>query len=96
MIPSDLGIIFGGSKPSHIDKTLEYKLVCLIESLRRVTDLTLGPCSAEGPLPDEVVTAYKECYKKVRGQLPNYHHDPAWYDPKSHGYREPPKIESGL
>ena len=27
MIPSDLGIIFGGSKPSHIDKTLEYKSV---------------------------------------------------------------------
>ncbi|KAK7455755.1 hypothetical protein VKT23_010787 [Stygiomarasmius scandens] len=24
MIPSDLGIIFGGSKPSHVEKTLEY------------------------------------------------------------------------
>ncbi|THV02735.1 aflatoxin B1-aldehyde reductase [Dendrothele bispora CBS 962.96] len=24
MIPSDLGIIFGGSKPSHVDRTLEY------------------------------------------------------------------------
>jgi aflatoxin B1 aldehyde reductase len=25
MIPSDLGIVFGGSKPSHVGKTLEYR-----------------------------------------------------------------------
>ena len=43
-------------------------------------------CSAEGPLPDEIVQAFEDCYQKVKGGLPNYHHDPVWYDPKSHGY----------
>ncbi|KAH8817736.1 aflatoxin B1-aldehyde reductase [Flagelloscypha sp. PMI_526] len=39
----------------------------------------------EGPLPDAVVRAYNECYAKVKGGLPNYHHDPAWYKPEVHG-----------
>ncbi|KAJ6582358.1 aflatoxin B1-aldehyde reductase [Mycena capillaripes] len=64
--PTDLGIIFGGSKVSHIEATLKY-------------------CT-EGPLPKKVVKAYEECYAKVKGGLPNYHHDPAWYDPEVHGY----------
>ncbi|KAF7338937.1 Aflatoxin B1-aldehyde reductase [Mycena venus] len=64
--PTDLGIIFGGSKVSHIEATLQY-------------------CT-EGPLPEAVVKAYEECYKKVKGGLPNYHHDPAWYDPEVYGY----------
>lgn len=42
--------------------------------------------SAEGPLPEEVVAAFEDCYAKVRGSLPNYSHDPAWYDPKKYGY----------
>ncbi|KAJ7362889.1 aflatoxin B1-aldehyde reductase [Mycena albidolilacea] len=64
--PTDLGIIFGGSKVSHIEATLQY-------------------CT-EGPLPETVVQAYEECYAKVKGGLPNFHHDPAWYDPEVHGY----------
>ncbi|KAJ6562100.1 aflatoxin B1-aldehyde reductase [Mycena capillaripes] len=64
--PTDLGIIFGGSKVSHIEATVQY-------------------CT-EGPLPEKVVKAYEECYAKVKGGLPNYHHDPAWYDPEVHGY----------
>ncbi|KAJ7691340.1 aflatoxin B1-aldehyde reductase [Mycena rosella] len=66
LIPSDLGIIFGGSKPAHVEETLRY-------------------CT-EGPLPDVVVKAYEECYSKVKGGLPNFHHDPTWYDPEVHGY----------
>ncbi|KAJ7447598.1 aflatoxin B1-aldehyde reductase [Mycena galericulata] len=66
LLPTDLGIVFGGSKVSHVTGTLQY-------------------CS-EGPLPDKVVQAYEDCYKKVKGGLPNYHHDPAWYDPDMYGY----------
>ncbi|KAJ7726572.1 NADP-dependent oxidoreductase domain-containing protein [Mycena maculata] len=66
MLPTDLGLIFGGRKVSHIEETLQY-------------------CT-EGPLPDPVVEAYEECYAKVRGRLPNYHHDPAWYDHEVSGY----------
>ncbi|KAF5350787.1 hypothetical protein D9758_010333 [Tetrapyrgos nigripes] len=66
MIPSDLGIIFGGTKTSHVSRTLEY--------------------SAEEPLPEPVVQAFEDCYLKVKAGVPNYHHDPAWYDPKKYGY----------
>ncbi|KAJ7192922.1 aflatoxin B1-aldehyde reductase [Mycena pura] len=66
MIPTDLGIIFGGSSPMHVKKTLQY-------------------CT-EGPLPKTVVEAYDDCYAKVKGRLPNFHHDPAWYDAKVYGY----------
>ncbi|KAJ7079516.1 aflatoxin B1-aldehyde reductase [Mycena crocata] len=66
LLPTDLGIIFGGSKAAHVVDTLRY-------------------CT-EGPLPDAVVAAYEDCYGKVKADLPNYHHDPAWYDPHVHGY----------
>ncbi|KAF7367832.1 Aflatoxin B1-aldehyde reductase [Mycena sanguinolenta] len=66
LIPTDLGIVFGGSKASHVGPTLQY-------------------CT-EGPLPEAVVQAYEDCYAKVKGGLPNYNHDPSWYDPKVHGY----------
>ncbi|KIJ50519.1 hypothetical protein M422DRAFT_65672 [Sphaerobolus stellatus SS14] len=42
--------------------------------------------NSEGPLPEEVVQAFEECYQKVKGTLPNYNQSPAWYDPKIHGY----------
>ncbi|KAJ7473978.1 aflatoxin B1-aldehyde reductase [Mycena latifolia] len=64
--PTDLGIIFGGSKPAHVEGTLAY---CL-----------------EGPLPPAAVRAIDACYANVRGALPSYNHDPAWYDPEVHGY----------
>ncbi|KAJ6605369.1 aflatoxin B1-aldehyde reductase [Mycena vulgaris] len=66
MVPTDLGIIFGGSRAGHVEETLR--------------------CCTEGPLPEAVVAAYEECYAKVRGGLPNYHHDPAWYDSEVYGY----------
>ncbi|KAJ6505399.1 aflatoxin B1-aldehyde reductase [Mycena sanguinolenta] len=66
LLPTDLGIVFGGSKTSHVGPTLQY-------------------CT-EGPLPEEVVQAYEDCYAKVKGGLPNHNHDPSWYDPKVHGY----------
>ncbi|KAJ7446141.1 aflatoxin B1-aldehyde reductase [Mycena latifolia] len=46
---------------------------------------TLGYC-IEGPLPPVAVSAFEICYAKVRGDLPYYAHDPAWYDPQVHGY----------
>ncbi|KAJ6605366.1 aflatoxin B1-aldehyde reductase [Mycena vulgaris] len=66
LLPTDLGIIFGGSRAEHVAATLKY-------------------CT-EGPLPAAMVAAYEDCYAKVRGGLPNYHHDPAWYDPEVYGY----------
>ncbi|KAJ7848089.1 aflatoxin B1-aldehyde reductase [Mycena leptocephala] len=65
LLPTDLGIIFGGSKVSHIEATLQY-------------------CT-EGPLPEIIVKAYEDCYTKVKGGLPNFNLDPAWYDPEVHG-----------
>ncbi|KAJ7104372.1 aflatoxin B1-aldehyde reductase [Mycena belliarum] len=64
--PGDHGIVFGGSRPAHVEQALQY---CM-----------------EGPLPDAVVQAFDACYARVKGGLANYHHDPAWYDSKVHGY----------
>ncbi|KAJ7115299.1 aflatoxin B1-aldehyde reductase [Mycena epipterygia] len=66
MLPTDLGIIFGGSRAAHVEETLKY-------------------CT-EGPLPEAVVAAYEACYAKVKGGLPNFNHDPAWYNPEVYGY----------
>lgn len=41
--------------------------------------------STEGPLPEIIVKAYEDCYTKVKGGLPNFNVDPAWYDPEVHG-----------
>ncbi|KAF9525602.1 aflatoxin B1-aldehyde reductase [Crepidotus variabilis] len=66
LLSSDFGIIFGGSKTSHVETTLKY-------------------CT-EGPLPDELVQAFETCYANVKAGLPNYNHNPPWYNPKEHGY----------
>ncbi|TFK29601.1 aflatoxin B1-aldehyde reductase [Coprinopsis marcescibilis] len=45
---------------------------------------TLKYC-LEGPLPGDVVEAFERCYKAIKADIPNYHHDPAWYKPEVHG-----------
>ncbi|KAJ7446137.1 NADP-dependent oxidoreductase domain-containing protein [Mycena latifolia] len=66
MQPTDLGIVFGGSRAAHVEGTLGY-------------------CT-DGPLPAAAVEAINACYAKVRGGLPHYAHDPAWYNPAVYGY----------
>ncbi|KAJ6474480.1 aflatoxin B1-aldehyde reductase [Mycena vitilis] len=46
-------------------------------------EATLQYCT-EGPLPEDVVKAYEECYAKVKGGLPSFAVDPEWYDPGMH------------